>query len=1189
MKIKRLEISGFKSFADRIIIDFQQQVTGVVGPNGCGKSNIVDAIRWCMGEQSAKHLRGKSMEDVIFAGSETRKPLGMAEVSLTFSTEDGRAPGKYLEYVEIQLTRRLYRDGESDYLINKTPCRLLDITELFMDTGVGTRAYSIIEQGKIGQILHSRPEERRFLIEEAAGVTKFKSRKQVALKKIESTRQNLARLADVLGEIKRQLSSLQRQAKKAEKFREYRDEAREIDLLFAAQNYKELMKQRYILQEELTIVESRISELDAAAIVADSNGETTRLVMLEAEKLLNSSQEAIYRLKSEFSAAENGEQFHKKEITSINSRLKKLVYEVQELDTRIKESTSKQELLLLRKDASTVDTSTLAVDLIRLEGVLAEQQGEEERLNRALEINRKDLFNRLSEIAQSKTRNENTKKRQAQLLERLQQNKHEALQMGERLDAAEKRCTTVKTDIVKIQAGQTEIKSELVSLHEEELKLANALLEIEKNWQLQRDELNRFSSRLHSLKELEAQFAGFGQGVKNLMKSSGYRSHFSGVLADAIKSPPDLEAAVEAVLADRLQALICRDSHSAIEILNHLRSANAGRVMLALPFESITKQNLATPPFVLEDNEIKPPNYPVMLLNRLEFSGSCAPLLTDLLSSVLLVDSMQNALLLAAEYPGWTYVTIQGDLVRDGGIISGGSSEQLQTGIIHKKREIRELESRVAILDLEVARLAGERDLLKRHSQELASRLNGLNTVLHQIELKLAGLQKDRQQAEDEVARVSERQMVQGAESETLNKERLALENELLLTTATIVQSETATQTMDQELAILKQELDTVRVLLASTREQVTTTRVQVATVKEQHEAHLRELSVLQQQITDMKCRFTVIGEEMQDGRLEQERLQITLANGTIHLEKLLADQTAAEVQLQKARQEYEQALEVASAGEAHHKQLRDEIDAIRSRHSELTLSFSTATMQAEHAEQGILEKSRINMADALARLETTDFDQEVRKQRRQELQRTLDEMGEVNLMAIDEYATMEERFSFLSSQKDDLEESLHSLQQAIQRINRTTRQRFQETYNLVNATFKEVFPRLFCGGYAELRLTNEDDLLETGIDIIVQPPGKKLQNVTLLSGGEKALTAVALIFSIFLIKPTPFCLLDEVDAPLDDANIGRFNEMVREMSSNSQFIIITHNKATMQVADTLYGITMEEPGSSKVVSVRLH
>jgi chromosome segregation protein len=399
----------------------------------------------------------------------------------------------------------------------------------------------------------------------------------------------------------------------------------------------------------------------------------------------------------------------------------------------------------------------------------------------------------------------------------------------------------------------------------------------------------------------------------------------------------------------------------------------------------------------------------------------------------------------------------------------------------------------------------------------------------------------------------------------------------------------TSAQQLEKEVAELKTALDHHRERLTAAREQVTQIRVQSATLREQHEAHLRGIADLDRQAADLTRRMTSDREDTEKGGAERQQLQTAIAEGTERLELLRRQQVGAEGRLTEVRTAYDTAVSTLSDAETHAKKLREESDRVRQTQSELSLRFSTLSMQAEHLEQGLQDKHRISMAEALERLEAAEFEEERHRTRQSELRRLLEEMGEVNLMAIEEFAGMEERFNFLTAQKDDLEESLRSLQQAIQRINRTTRQRFQETYDLVNAKFQEVFPRLFCGGRAELRLTNEEDLLETGIDIIVQPPGKKLQNVTLLSGGEKALTAVALIFSIFLIKPTPFCLLDEVDAPLDDANIGRFNDMVREMSLVSQFIIITHNKATMQVADTLYGITMEEPGASKIVSVRLH
>ncbi len=1176
MKIKRLEISGFKSFADKVVLDFQQGVTGVVGPNGCGKSNIVDAIRWVMGEQSAKNLRGKAMEDVIFAGSESRKPLGMAEVSLVFSTEDGRAPARYLDYAEVQLTRRLYRDGDSDYLLNKTPCRLLDITELFMDTGVGNRAYSIIEQGKIGQILHSRPEERRFLIEEAAGVTKFKSRKQLALKKIEGTRQNLARLADVLGEIRRQLSSLQRQAKKAEKFREYRDELRETELLFTAREYRQVQEQRGVAEHDQALLNERIREVFSASALGESQVEEGRLHLLEAEKLLTTAQEDIYRIRSEFATAENGLEFQRKGLVGLEARQARLETESGQLEARLAECAEQRRLLELRRDSSSGEVSDMGTDLERTEQELVGHQQAEEELNRLLEGRRRELFAALAESAQFKSHHENARKRLASLAERLERHGREGIQLAERLELARRRADALDGEIGAGQQEQEAVRVDLAGLRCQEEELRLRLPELEKGWQARRDELNRSSSRLHSLRELEAQFAGYGQGVQRLMKASEVNSGFSGLLADILDIPRELEAAVEAVLAERLQCVLCIDDAAAVTALEFLKSGKGGRAGLALPLEYEYPASPAV-------------TGALPLAGQVRVSGEFGGLVRRILADVMLVDSIAEAIGLARRHTALTFVTREGDMVALGGVVSGGSSEQAQTGIIGKKREIKELEGQVAMLEQEVATLGAERDTVRRRSQEVAEGLKDAATRQHQVELRLAGLAKDRQQVNDEIGRIEERLGVQALEAATLTEEQEGLEADVKLSLARMEETGSVSQEMEQEVARLKGELDTSREQVAAVRERATAIRVQSATLREQHEAHVRALIDLERLEQGLVQRTGSDREELERGATERAQMEVAISTATERLEELVRLQAAAESRLTEVRAAYEAAGAVLAAAEARAKQAREENDAVRQAQAELNLRFSTLGMQAEHLERGLLEKSRITTAEALARLEQVEFDEEARLARKQELQRLLDEMGEVNLMAIDECAGMEERFTFLNTQKEDLEESLTSLQLAIQRINRTTRQRFLETYNLVNAKFQEVFPRLFCGGRAELRLTNEEDLLETGIDIIVQPPGKKLQNVTLLSGGEKALTAVALIFSIFLIKPTPFCLLDEVDAPLDDANIGRFNDMVREMSAISQFIIITHNKATMQVADTLYGITMEEPGASRVVSVRLH
>lgn len=1174
MKIKRLEITGFKSFADKVVLDFQQGVTGVVGPNGCGKSNIVDAIRWCMGEQSAKNLRGKAMEDVIFAGSDNRKPLGMAEVSLVFSTEDGRAPAKYLEFNEIQLTRRLYRDGESDYLINKTPCRLLDITELFMDTGVGTKAYSIIEQGKIGQVLHSRPEERRLLIEEAAGVTKYKARKQLALKKIEGTRQNLARLGDLIGEIRRQLNSLQRQAKKAEKFKELREELREIDLLFAVHSAARFQQERQQTEAELAALNERMRELFGAASSADAQVEQQRLAVLEAEQQLASVQEQGYRVRSDAAAAESGLGFRRKELERLIERLAKLQGELAAVGLRREELRAQQAGLQERQQLTSAELAAAEGQVQAAQENQNELEQAFEALNRDLEAQRREQFAALGAASQCRSRIEQATKRLAALAERRERQMQEQQQLTARLAEGGVRHTELAAATQQKAAERERAEQELSRLAGEEQGLSAQLPEADQAWQVARDELSRAASRLKSLLELEAQFAGYGPGVQALLKQSPLTTRLKGLLADHLEVAEAYEAALEAVLADRLQVILCEQEADLLAGLDYLRLEGAGRAQLALPVAAAAR------PAVIEGAE--------PLASRVTADGQAQGLISQLLATVHVCDDLAMALSLSRQHPAVQFVTRNGELVSLGGLVVGGSIEPVAAGIIHKKREIKALEGQVATLEQQVAGLQAERDRLRQAQQDVARDLLAARAGLHRLELEQAGLQKDLQQVELETSRVQERIRLHNLERTNLEEERAGLETERSDAASGLELAEAQSRQAEQEGSGLSAELEGRRAALAAAREQLTAQRVTVATLKEQLESLQRNVGMALTQLADLEQRLQQGETEQQEGIVQREQLTAQIATDELQLQTLLATQLELDGRLKAVREQYEQVGSRLVDAEAAARTRREENDAIRQQQADLTLRFSSLTLQLEHLEQSIQDRHRCQLVEAQQRLAGRELDEVAARSRQEDLERQLEELGEVNLMAIEEYISMEERHTFLASQKADLEASLHDLQQAIQKINRTTRKRFLETFNQVNDKFREVFPRLFCGGRAELKLTDEQDLLETGIEIIVQPPGKKLANVMLMSGGEKALTAVALIFSIFLIKPTPFCLLDEVDAPLDDANIGRFNEMVREMSAISQFIIITHNKATMGVADTLYGVTMEEPGASKIVSVRL-
>lgn len=1174
MKIKRLEISGFKSFVEKATFDFPAGVTAVVGPNGCGKSNVVDAIRWVMGEQSAKNLRGRQMEDVIFGGSESRKPLGMAEVSLVFSTEDGHIPAKYLNYSEIQVTRRLYRDGESEYLLNKTPCRLMDITELFMDTGVGARAYSIIEQGRIGMILMAKPEERRFLIEEAAGVTKYKSRKLQALKKIEATRQNLLRIGDIVAEIKRQLNSLQRQAKKAERFKTVREELKGIELHFAARRHGELCRGRAELEANMKSLVAReqilLAELEAKTAAAES----MRVTLFVEEQQLTAVQEEIFKGKAELQGVENRIEYQRKESQGVERQLIRTREELAILQRQLEEAVAEQKSLELRgcefQSESSGEEQALADRLAELDELTATERS----AFAALEEARRKLFGLLAEISQVANQSLAAGKRFDALAERTARSRSEELAIRERMEESSGLLADLETRLAAERGAIEELRCSIAELTSRESELKRCIGAGDAELQSARDDLSRITSRLQSLQELEAQFAGYGQGVRTLFQAEGYRQRFNGIVADALETDDEYEAAVEAVLGERLQAVVAPGAADVLAAIDFLKSDSGGRCSFLLP--GLAQLSLDSVP-----------QGGAPLLDKVKIAGELREIVEPLLRNVLLVDDLAAAMDLSARYPAHCFVTLQGDVAYGGGLIDGGSREAAGQGLIHKKREIRELTAAVSTCEERVAELVAVREERRTELHSVDEELQGAKQTLHQGEIALLTHQKDLQRAQEECQRLEERLDVKAVEDEQLTEEQQLLQKEMASAEARRTELEGQKAGLERAVAELQEELTQKRQAIEFAREEVTAMKVRAAALREKRESTTRALQRVEQLQRDLTARMARQSEEQLRGEASLEQLQATTAEAETQLRQFVLRHARGEENLARVRERYETQAQLLREAEGAHRELRSSADDLHRQIADMNLQVTSQTLELNNLEEMLRERYRLDVADLVAQEMLQDSDDGLR-QRQAELQKQVEDIGEVNLTAIEEYQELEERYNFLSSQKADLEESLHSLQQAIQRINRTTRKRFAETFELVNEKFKDVFPRLFCGGRAELKLTNEEDMLETGLDIIVQPPGKKLQNVSLLSGGEKALTAVALIFSIFLIKPSPFCLLDEVDAPLDDANIGRFNDMIREMSAFSQFILITHSKTTMAVADTLYGVTMEEPGVSKVVSVKL-
>ncbi len=1172
MKIKRVDILGFKSFVDKASLDFEAGVTAVLGPNGCGKSNIVDAIRWAMGEQNAKNLRGRAMEDVIFGGSETRKPLGMAEVSMIFSNADGQAPPAYKDYAEIMVTRRLFRNGESEYLINKTPCRLKDITELFMDTGVGARAYSIIEQGKIGMILSAKPEDRRFLIEEAAGVTKYKSRKKTALRKIEATRQNLVRLNDVISEVRRQAGSLKRQAQKAQRFRDCRQELRDIETRFGRHRFAELREQIAASDSQQQELQRSLAELDVQFAQQGLKAEEMRLLNTAAEQDVLRLQEQVFHLGGEIQRVEGGIEVSAKERAGLERQKERLTTEKEDFARRLQEHDLEDEQL--RQERVSLD-GNLAREIRQLsQGELAldELAGQEREATAALEGQRSALFAALTELSRIGSFHDEAQRRMKAVAERSCRNRSEAVGGLEQSEATRCRIDALGAELEGIRQCRAGLQHEHARLREQVQVSRQSLERNEASLLVRREEFYRSRSRLESLAQLEESFEGYGRGVRTLLGDPAMRERFGSMVADSLEVPARYEAAVEAVLTDRLQALVALRAEDVRQAATLLRQ-DQGRCTFVLPWFAVP----AARSFSAGE----------ALVDLVSGFGEVSDLVQRLLGGVFLVSDLEPYLE-AGLAQGVTLVTEAGELLTSRGEYTGGGRQDLDRGVLHKKREIKELTLQVQGLGRDVDGLQAQRSELRRKLEGCEEQLREVEAALHRKELRGMEGEKDLARLAAEAERFDERLEVLSLEEEQLHEEQEQLCRQQAETNRRRQQLEQQKLESEERVAALQDELQVLRRDLGVVREQVTAGKVTLAKLREREEGVRSALERLGRQREDLQGRLVGLDggrEEAEQGmlRLRQEKSRLDA-----ELEALVTRRTQQQARLDALRKQFEADAEKIAVQDELAASLRSRQGQNREALGARQLKTRELQIEIEHLQQRFIERYRVDLA-AKSQPPEAHFDSSAAERRRAQLRRQLDTLGDVNLTAIEEFQELEERERFLAAQQADLSDSLDGLQQAISKINRTTRVRFRETFEQINATFRGLFPRLFSGGQAELRLIDEQDLLESGIDIVAQPPGKKLQNVSLLSGGEKALTAVALVFSIFMIKPSPFCVLDEVDAPLDEANIGRFNELVKEMAQASQFIIITHNKRTMEVADTLYGVTMEDPGASTLVSVRMN
>lgn len=1186
VKLKRLEIIGFKSFMDKTVVTFDKDIIGVVGPNGCGKSNIVDAIRWVMGEMSAKHLRGKLMEDVIFAGSEKRPATSMASVELTFSTEGYQTPAAYLNHAEISICRRLFRTGESEYYINKTPVRLRDITDLFLGTGIGKKAYSVIEQGRVSEIITAKPEDRRYYIEEVAGISKFKARKDQALRKMEATQINLERLNDVVGEISRQMSSLDRQAKKATKYKEIRDEFRKWDLALSSNQYI----RRYQRQEELEKLLSQLDQQEEGSKTElnsrESSIEEQRLKLLEDEKELQTIQGNLFELTNYIRVAEAKIGHKKTEAQSLAQQQQNLRHQQEELESEQHGLSNGLLQINEQKGISDLEIEALKLTVNSLEqGTQTANQAVETLLHNSDDLKTRiaETETRLAEI--SALKNSITERRSA-TTDRLQVHKNEFALLKEQFAQSNRFFADAQQDLNALRQLEFDLNSRTGNLTDQLNTQESKLGEQQAALTKLRDELTLRRSRLASLEELQRNFEGYRQGTKSVLlnREKIAPDGVFGTVADLVETEPEYEGAVSAVLGERLEYVIVKSHAEGLDAVDYLKQSAAGRTS----FIPIGVRAGASTPAPLLSTEAEGVLGP--LKHYVSLKNSNQALSEFLFGDVVLVSDLKNALnLWALNGHKQRFVTLGGEVIDTSGVITGGSVENTERALLAKKREIKELYQQIAGLAVDVEEKGQSHQRLVAHVTALKQQLSTIKDEQVQEAIKISNQQKDISHFEKEIQglRVKQDDLVIKIEKEA---------QELAQLTPELDRLSNEEQELHASLHDRRNRLEAAQAQLVRGKTDFELQSSQL-TVKKIEHAQAQERS---QHLADELDR---IQDELYDLRIEQAGVEQALAMSEFlsafkkaqqnHLLKVLNkkldQQSLTEQRLREKRDVYQAGHTQIQQAELKIKRLRQDLDQTSEKLNQATIELTELRAELKHLIEQCFERHQLNLPTVFHEYRDENLDEIEGEARIMELKEKLARIGPVNTEALEEYESLKGRYEFLVGQQTDLQASLQALDRVIHKINRTTRERFGETFELVNKRFRVIFRKLFRGGEARLVMTDENNLLETGVDIVAQPPGKKLQSISLLSGGEKALTAVSLIFAIFQIKPSPFCILDEVDAPLDDINVGRYNDILREMTNRTQFILITHNKKTMELADILYGVTMQEAGISQVVSVQLN
>ncbi len=1193
MRVKQIELVGFKSFSDKTVLRLHDGVTCIVGPNGCGKSNVVDAFKWVLGEQSVKSLRGEKMEEVIFQGSSTIKQKGMAEVTMQIffsgkqSAEDnnGSASDTSVPRDEASVSRRLYRSGESEYLLNKSQCRLKDIKDVFLDTGLDVKSYSILDQGRVTEIINTKPQERRFLIEEVAGVMKYKVRKTEALSKLESSKQNLQRINDIVHEVKRQINSLDRQVKKAERYKRLNGELSSVELRIAKREYVRL----HGILHELSVEIERLKETDSlkrsALSTIENQLEAKRLELAGKEKTLAELENSLYSKEKEISESE-------KHVAILKTAIDNRIADIARLSAQQGDFDKKNEDLISKLGGFDADISAFASAMSGLTDELGEKRetllslelsiGDKES---GLEEKRRGLF-RVSEIVSQK-RNELHKLQSSfetlQYRESASAKDFETVRDG--IAASEESIRAEVEHITALQCRLSAIQSERDALRTETENL-NRDIESKKNLLAsEREALASNMARVGSLKEL-----AFDKSLMDVLTEAvpaARRTALAGegpsglsadcpVLSDIISTEKEYEKAIEAALSERINSILLKNVDDILAATAVIRERNLARTALLYtgfsfehsapgseePFSGIIGK--ASDFISFENSEMQGP------------AGR-------ILENTLIAKDLQSAIAYRNQKASLQYVlvTLDGEVIdRDGVILAGQGKD-----ILKRKREIKELQAAVQEQQSLINTFENDLSVATGTLSEKNELLTNAGNTLVGIEKELSVAEHSLKNLYEEAERKQRKVSFLNSELATITGEKESLGTLISAKSEEIGLYEKERDSVNQSIAAMQESIGSVRAEYEAARSEVTDLQLSITSHREKLESLQREKASIADALKELDLSRKAAFREADEAalRLSDAAAELQGYEDAIKVLVIAADVMRRERASQKESIDNESRALVEENNSL--KNMRFEIDAISSQLADANAKAIENRLRAENIETSIAQRYGVSIKDE--EIATEGFDVAVDEEQVNQLSEKIRDLGPVNLGTIEEYEELKNRYDFLTKQQQDLTLSIAELEEAISRINASTRRKLREAYDALRAKFAEVFQTLFGGGRADIVLTDEENILESGIDIIAQPPGKKLQNLNLLSGGEKALTSLSLLFAGFLIKPSPLCILDEVDAPLDESNTVRFAQTIKGLSKDTQFIIITHNRSTMEVADYIYGITMEEPGVSKAISLQ--